>query len=160
MAEILPRLLVSLPTDCNLAFNLMIQVSPLLASMACLLKILNVIGSMKEFLDAFPNVGKAAEKSVQVVDAINDLGPCLPPGIFFSLALTIKGILQIIINFLGCLISQLESILNFQASIDISAAEGNPALKAVLTCAQENAQRRGSPRRSLGPSSPDGMVGM
>lgn len=153
---------LSLPTDCNLSFNLLLQIQPLLASMACLLKILNVIASLKEFLEAFPNIPKVAEKAGTVVTAIGDLGTCLPPGIFVSLALTIKGILQIILAFLGCLISQIESILNFQLGLDFDAAAGNPALTATLNCAKENAQLTADHlAASLGPIQPLlDMVGM
>jgi hypothetical protein len=144
-----------LPTDCTMTFNLLLQIQPLLASMACLLKILNVIGKLKEFFDAVPSPTEMASKAVGVVTAITDLGVCLPPGIFLSLFLTIKEILQIIINFLLCLISQLESILKFQAGIDFGAAEGNPTLTATLQCAQENAQRSAEHlAASIGPIQP------
>jgi len=153
---------LSLPTDCNLSFNLLLQIQPLLASMACLLKILNVIASLKEFLEAFPNIPQVAVKAGDVVKAIGDLGTCLPPGLFVSLALTIKGILQIILAFLGCLISQLESIVNFQASLDFKSAAGNPTLTATLTCAKEGAQLTADHlMASLGPIEPlMQMVGM
>ena len=129
-----------MPTDCNLAFNLLIQISPLLASMACLLKILNVISSLKEFLEAFPNIPAVPAKAAKVVAAIGDMATCLPPGLFLSLFVTIKDILELILSFLLCLISQLESILEFQAGIDLNSAEGNPVLLASLKCAQANAQ--------------------
>ena len=119
-----------MPTDCNLAFNLLIQISPLLASMACLLKILNVISSLKEFLEAFPNIPAVPAKAAKVVAAIGDMATCLPPGLFLSLFVTIKDILELILSFLLCLISQLESILEFQAGIDLNSAEGNPVLLA------------------------------
>ena len=153
---------LSLPTDCNLSFNLLLQIQPLLASMACMLKILNVIAAMKEFFEAFPDLLKVGAKAGDMVKAITDLGVCLPPGLFVSLALTIKGILQIILAFLGCLISQLESILKFQASLDFKSAEGNPTLTATLNCAKEGAQLTADHlMASLGPIEPMmQMVGM
>lgn len=130
-----------LPTDCTMTFNLLLQVQPLLASMACMLKILNVIGKLKGFFDAVPSPPEMASKAVEVVSAIADLGVCLPPGLFLSFFVTIKNILDLVVNFLLCLISQLEGIISFQAGLDFKAAEGNPTLTAALRCAQENAQR-------------------
>lgn len=132
---------LGLPTDCSMTFNLLVQIQPLLASMACLLKVLNVVGKLKEFFDAVPNPVEMGQAAPKVIGAITELGPCLPPGIFVSLALTVKGILQVIISFLSCLIEQIESVLNFQLSIDFSIAEGNPILQASLSCAADNAQR-------------------
>src|SRR5947207_9249954 len=88
-----------MPTDCNLTFNLLIQISPLLASMACLLKVLKVIGSLQGFLKAFPNMLEGPKKAVEVIEAIGDMATCIPPAIFISLVSTIKDILLIIINF-------------------------------------------------------------
>jgi hypothetical protein len=144
-----------LPTDCTMTFNLMLQIQPLLASMACLLKVLNVIGKLKGFFDAVPSPPDMASKAVEVVTAIADLGVCLPPGIFISLFCTIKDILLMIINFMLCLITQLESILLFQAGIDLNSAEGNPTLKATLQCALDNAQRSAEHlAASVGPIQP------
>jgi hypothetical protein len=144
-----------LPTDCTMSFNLLLQIQPLLASMACLLKVLNVIGKLKGFFDAGPDPFEMAKKAGEVATAIADVGTCLPPGIFLSLFITIKDILLIIINFLLCLITQLESILLFQAGIDLNSAEGNPTLKATLQCAQENAQRSAEHlAASVGPIQP------
>jgi hypothetical protein len=144
-----------MPTDCNLTFNLLVQISPLLASMACLLKILNVIGSLKEFLLAFPNIPSVPAKAAKVVEAIGEMATCLPPIMFPNLFIMIKDILLLIINFLLCLISQLESILKFQVGIDLSSAEGNPALTASLKCAQANAQTAAEHlAASIGPLKP------
>lgn len=144
-----------LPTDCTMTFNLLLQIQPLLASMACLLKVLNVIGKLKGFFDAVPSPPDMASKAVEVVTAIAEMGVCLPPGIFLSLFVTIKNILELIINFLLCLITQLESILLFQAGIDLGAAEGNPTLTATLKCAQENARRSAEHlAASVGPVQP------
>jgi hypothetical protein len=144
-----------LSTDCTMTFNLLLQIQPLLASMACVLKILNVIGKLKGFFDAGPNPFEMAKKAGEVAAAIADVGTCLPPAIFLSLFCTIKDILLIIVNFLLCLISQLESILLFKAGIDLNAAEGNPLLKATLQCALDNADRSADHlTASIGPIQP------
>ena len=54
----------------------------------------------------------------------------------------IKGMLSLIINFLNCFISQLESIIKFQVSIDLTVAEGNPVLLDTLLCAQSKCEAR------------------
>jgi len=129
-----------MPTDCNLTFNLLVQISPLLASMACLLKILKVIGAVEGLLKVVTNPLELPKKAAEVLAAIADMATCIPPAIFISLFSTIKDILLLIINFLLCLVSQLESILEFQVGIDLSSAEGNHAILASLKCAQANAQ--------------------
>jgi hypothetical protein len=40
------------PTDCRLTSSLLLQLSPLLASTACLFKILNVMSKLKDFAEA------------------------------------------------------------------------------------------------------------
>lgn len=132
------------PTDCKITFNLLLQLGPLVASMACLLKILDVIGKLQKFVEAVPSldpiaIGKAVP---ELIGAIGKLSGCIPglPDFNFSAVFMIKGMLELIINFLLCFISQLESIISFQASIDLEAAEGNPVLIASLTCALDNAQ--------------------
>jgi hypothetical protein len=132
------------PTDCKLTFNLMLQLAPLLASMACLLKVLDVIGKLKNFVEAVPSlnpieIGKAVP---ELVTAINKLSGCIPgfPQFQIDIVFMIKGMLSLIINFLNCFISQLESIIKFQVSIDLTAAEGNPVLLDTLLCAQSNAK--------------------
>jgi hypothetical protein len=128
------------PTDCKLTFNLLLQLSPLLASMACLLKVLNVIGKLQDFLGAFPNLADAATKAKPVLDAITELSMCIPALVLPQMALMVKGMLSLIINFLSCFLSQLDSIIRFQATIDLKAAEGNPVLFEALICARNNAQ--------------------
>jgi hypothetical protein len=132
------------PTDCKLTFNLLLQLAPLLASMACLLKVLDVIGKLKSFVEAVPSIdpSKIGKAVPDLIEAIDKLSGCIPglPKFNFSAALMIKGMLQLVIKFLLCFITQLESLIQFQASLDFKAAEGNPALQASLACARDNAQ--------------------
>src|SRR5262245_49188877 len=125
------------PTDCKLSFNLMIQLAPLLASMACLFKILEVLGKIKDFAEATKNldVQKLTETVPKLVDAVVKLEGCIPPLQLPRLALMLKGMLQLVINFLSCFLTQLNSLIEFRASLDFDAAEGNPILKESLMCA-------------------------
>ena len=128
-----------LPSQCALNFSLLVQLGPLLASMACLLKILNVIGKLQAFVKAVPDPMKLAEAVPELLKAIAAVGPCLPPVAFPQLAITLKQILQLVVGILQCVVAQLDSILEIQAKIDIKAAAGNPALERALQCAQDNA---------------------
>lgn len=139
-------------TDCTLTFSLLLQLSPLLASMACLLHILGAIKAAAGLAEVPPKVG-------DFLAALEKLAECFvmltPPGI----ALTIKGILELIINFLSCLVSNLDSLLKIQLGIDVDAAAGNPVLQAQLECARNNAETAmGHLTASLSPLEP--LVGM
>jgi len=129
------------PTNCKLTFNLMLQLAPLLASMACLLKILNVIGKLQAFIEAAkPPFLKLPDTIPDLLAAIGELSECIPLFAIPQMLIMIKGMLGLIINFLLCFISQLEELVKFQVSIDLTAAEGNPVLRDTLLCAQANAQ--------------------
>ena len=129
------------PTDCRITFNLLLQLAPLLASMACLFKILNVISKLEDFVKAVaPPFDKLPSVVPGLLDAIAQLSGCIPALQIPQLFIMIKGLLALVIDFLSCFINQLDSILSFQAKIDFKAAEGNPALIAELTCARDNAK--------------------
>jgi hypothetical protein len=120
------------PTDCKITFNLLLQLAPLLASMACIFKILKAVTALADAV-------QDPSKIPSIAGAITDLAKCIPvPGIEFYLM--IKGILSLVIRFLSCFIDNLESILKFQATIDLGPAEGNPVLRETLICAQHNSQ--------------------
>ena len=121
------------PTDCKLTFNLLLQLAPLLASMACIFKILKAITALADGI-------QDPAKIPSIPGAITDLAKCIPlPGI--ELYLMIKGILSLLVRFLSCFIGDLESIVKFQATIDLTAADGNPVLHGWLICAQNNAKQ-------------------
>ncbi len=124
-------------TDCKLTFNLLLQLGPLLASMACLFKIMNVMGALKEFVSAPLNPAKA----VKVVDSIVELTACIPVFAIPQIILMIKAIIELIIRFISCVIEFIMSIMNLLSNIDIniSLAGDNPALLSVLNCSKENA---------------------
>jgi hypothetical protein len=129
------------PNDCRITFNLLLQLAPLLASMTCLFKILNVIMKLEEFVTAAkPPFTKLPDTIPGVLGAIADLNGCIPPLQIPQLVIMIKGILQLVINFLSCFLGQLEGLIEFQARIDLKAAEGNPVLLDELICAQRNAK--------------------
>lgn len=126
----------SVPTDCTLTFSLLAQLAPLLASISCLLKVLKVLASLKEF------ASNPLTKGPDLIATIDGAAGCITAVTVPALSIipSIKGILQLIISFLNCFISQLESIVNLQANIDLESAKDNPVLLASLSCAQDNAQ--------------------
>jgi len=128
-------------TDCKLTFNLMIQLAPLMASMACLFKILDVISKIKDFADGAKDLDpiKLGTAVPKLVDAITKLEGCIPALQIPRLVLMLKGMLELVLRFLSCFLTQLESLLEFRASIDFAAADGNPVLIEALTCAQNSA---------------------
>jgi hypothetical protein len=127
------------PTNCKVNMSLLVQLGPLLGAMGCILKILEVLGNIIEFAKAAPDPFKMAEKVKALTDSFADLSSCIPPLAPLNFALMIKGILELIINILSCLVDSLASIVDFQVSLDFAGAEGNPALTEALDCAKRNA---------------------
>jgi hypothetical protein len=122
------------PNDCAIVQSLMLQLTPVLAGLTCLFKILKVIKAVPDALGPPPNPKK-------VLDAIVELAPCLGMIELCAVSKTVSGVLCMVIAYLGCVIEAFESLLNFQVGIDLNAADGNPVMLANLTCAQDNAQR-------------------
>jgi hypothetical protein len=145
------------PTDCKLAFSLLLQLGPLFGSMACLFKILNVISKLKDFANAAtsPPFQKLPGTVPALVGAITDLETCIPPLQIPNLLKMLKAILLLILNYLACVLEQIDSILKFRATIDLSSASDNPALLESLTCAQKSADAAmGNMMLSLKPIAP------
>jgi hypothetical protein len=127
------------PTDCKLTMNLMIQLAPLLASMTCLFKILDVMAKLQDFANAAPDPKKLPGAAVDLATAIGDLSKCMPPLQIPQMAIMLKTMLQLVLRFLSCFLSQLDNLLEFRASLDFGAADGNPVLRESLTCARNSA---------------------
>jgi hypothetical protein len=123
------------PSDCELAHSLMLQITPMLAGMECVLRLLKVVMALKELLKSLPDLSKVSD----VVTAIDDLAECFlmltPAGI----GKLIAAILRMIIAYLNCFIDAFMSIYTFQVGIDITSAGGNPVLLNSLDCAKKNA---------------------
>jgi hypothetical protein len=127
---------VGTPSNCTMTFNLLVQVTPMLASIACLIKILGVIGALKDVFSSLPtpDLGKLFSAIEAATECIVDVAvPIIP------FVQTIIDILKLIVAFLTCFVDELTSIVNIQLSINLDAAQGDPALLAALQCAQQNA---------------------
>jgi phage baseplate assembly protein gpV len=119
------------PTDCALAQSVMMQITPMLAGMECVLRVLKVIQALKSFVTSLnPN---------DILPAISDLTECFglvdPTGI----AKFIASILRVIIAYLRCFIDAFQSIYNFSFELDITSAGDNPVLLNNINCAKKNA---------------------
>ncbi|MEI6067227.1 MAG: hypothetical protein WCP96_07800 [Methylococcaceae bacterium] len=122
------------PKDCTLSINLMLQLAPLLASMTCLLRILAVLQALPKF------VKNPLTETTELLGKLGELSECFGAILPINIAITIKSILSLVISFLSCFLEQLDSLVKFQAGIDLKSAEGNPDLKLSLECAQANAK--------------------
>ena len=117
------------PTDCTLIHGLMLQLSPALVSMQCLLNILNFLKVIAEI--------KGPGDLTKIAKAAKGLKDCFD--VFLKIPLMIIDILKLIIAYLKCIIEAVRSILAFQVGINLGDAEGNPAVSISLDCAQNNA---------------------
>ena len=126
-----------IPTECSMNFSLVLQLAPMMASMECLLKILQFFGDLinapsnpPQFITAFIDGLKALVTCTNMV---------LPTGMFCF----VKDLLALIAAMLHCTIQALESVLailsGLQIQIGIAQGAGNAAMLAALHCAQENA---------------------
>lgn len=124
-----------IPTDCSMSFSLMLQLGPIMASMQCLLKILQFFGDLvnvspTSLPTAFLDGLKALEECTNMV---------LPTGLFCF----IRDLLLLIARMLNCMVQALESVLNLLSGLQLQIADaqasGNAELLAQLNCAQQNA---------------------
>ncbi len=125
------------PTDCELVHSLLLQITPMLAGMECVLRILKVVMALKELVTSLPDLSKVGD----VVTAIDDLAECFlmltPAGI----GKLIAAILRMIIAYLTCFIDAFMSIYTFNVGLDITAAGGNTVLLNSIDCAKKNADK-------------------
>jgi len=123
------------PTDCTLIHGLMLQLSPALAGIGCILKLLKLVTSLTKI---------SPTNLTDIIQTATDfVTNCVPTPLTF--ACTIFGVLRLIVAYLKCIISAILSILQFKVGIDLNAAQGNPVLLATLSCVQGNADASMTP---------------
>jgi hypothetical protein len=123
------------PTDSALAHSLLLQVTPLLGSMTCMLKMFKVISALKSTAES------GFVKAGDLISAIGDMSDCL--GIVLGpvpICSMSKDILKLLIAYLKSMIEAAESLLKFSDELAFDAAKGNPVLLATLENARKNAQ--------------------
>lgn len=147
---------VGMPSDCSATFSLMGQLAP---SLAGLVPILNILGVIKALADFATNPLMKGPDLIIAIEKVAGMFVALTPA---GIAVTIKGVLELIINFLSCFISQLKSAIKFQADIgllqqqvELDASLASPVLTASISCAQANAEiTMQQAMGSLGPIKP------
>ena len=124
------------PTDCTLAYSLMLQVMPMLSGLTCMLNVLNVIQAIKNSFTAFPPIVGGIP---DMLKAIAKLEKCF--GFFdpTQILAMIKQILLMVLAYLNCMLTAMESILHLKVGIAIGSEGGTPLLISTLNCSSNNA---------------------
>jgi len=122
-----------IPNDCAIVHSLMLQLTPMLAGFSCVLKILNVLGALTKF--AKSPLTASGDLLSALGKATDCIGLPINPKPWIDM---IKGILQVILAFIGCLIQGFESVRNLKVGIDLDAEGGTPLLLNTLDCAKGN----------------------
>jgi hypothetical protein len=143
-----------IPTDCSMTFSLMLQLAPFMASIQCLLKVLQLLKPLVEIVQGLPF--PPAKALGDFAEAAVGLAPCLlipTPAVMIPFVL---DLLCLILKVLKCFLDQMKSLIAILGplSLQLTAAQqaGNDELVATLQCAQQNAQTQaGQIMNSLGP---------
>jgi hypothetical protein len=145
----LPR---SMPEECQVNFNLMLQLSPILGNMQCVLCAMKFLKFVLDFVKLVPDVPTNPTKLVNMLtNDLPEIEECLVKCIaaFTSipgLCPPVKDMLKLISSYLHCIVELIESIAQQGAQIQVQMgdAQGNPELLEVLDLAQQNADRAGA----------------
>lgn len=136
----------SIPDDCTLSFSLLLPLGAFLANLDCLMKIVKVIEPLVTVVTALakPDPFAAAEAAKKLPEAVGPLLECISKFFGTGVPLFVRDLLCLVIKVLGCVIDQLNSIVNVMGGLSLqiqsAQAAGNTELLASLQCAQQNAQ--------------------
>jgi len=133
------------PSQCAMLSSLMVQIMPAMAAFSPIIKIIGILQAVKGLVAIPPDISGFTAKLEAVLNLIDPL----------PMVAAVKSILLLVITYLQCFIQTMEGLLEFQASIDLSVAVGNPDLQASLQCASNNASVSiQQVMQSLGPIGP------
>jgi hypothetical protein len=141
----IPDITKGIPNDCSMNASLALQLAPMMASMECLLKVLQFLGSLISAINDFKDPVKLPGAVDEILTAAKDLAPCieLVIGVPIPLLQFLKDVLELIAKMLRCATQALKSVIALLDGLemDIATAQqnGNNELLAQLKCAQENA---------------------
>jgi hypothetical protein len=153
-----------LDEQCKVAFNLMLQLGPFLASIQCLVQVLKFVHDIIQVaqdvqtkLATPPDLPGIVNDIGKVVDDGNKMLKCFSwaiPGV--PLICFVKDMLTMIHDFIACVLELLDSVLQQQLQIHIQMAdadqEGNRELLDVLHLAEDNmTATMGQAMQSMGP---------
>lgn len=97
------------PNDCSRVFSLLPQVASYLASMQCLLKVLQLVRPLVEVVKALPPSPKLAVAVPEFLKAADSLAPCEGIASGLGATLFIKDLFCLVIVALNCLIGNLKA---------------------------------------------------
>jgi hypothetical protein len=133
-----------IPTDCAMTFSLLLQLAPFLASIDCLVKVLNFIQTAVDVIKSITSpfsIPSAIPKIVQAAAPVVECALSFTPA---GLIPFIKDLLCLIIKFLNCFLDQMRSLLlimtQIESQLNAATSAGNTDLITTLQCAQGNAQ--------------------
>ncbi len=131
-----------IPTDCSASFSLLLQLSPILANMECLLRILKLLGALIKVIKGLPFPPIKAIKDF--VAAAGELAPCLAiPFNVPGLLQMIHDILCLILKMLKCIVGGLSTVVKtmqgLSIQLKIAEADNNQDVMQTIQCAQDNA---------------------
>jgi hypothetical protein len=141
--------------QCKVAFNMLLQLGPFMASIQCLVDILQFVFDTAEFAKAAPDVIKMAKTAVKIGQDAEKLTACF--GWFLGpipLCQFVKDVLTMIHEFITCLLELMDSVLTQQLELQVKMgdAQDNPELLDVLNLAQDNlSATMGQAVNSMGP---------
>jgi hypothetical protein len=132
-----------IPTDCAMTFSLLLQLGPFLASIECLVKVLQLIQPLIDVVTSITNPVKLATAVPKFVSAAGPVLKCVASFTPLGLIPFIIDLLNLILKVLNCFLNQMKSVLQILnetgPQIIIAQAAGNTDLFQSLTCAQNNA---------------------
>jgi hypothetical protein len=133
------------PDDCSLTFSLLAQLSPLLASLGCFVKVLKLLKPLIDIIGGLTNpadAGKIAAAIPDFTQAASDIAGCFL-ALTGGVPLFIRDVLLTIARLLKCVAGQLSSAAALMngVTLKIQTAEvaGNQAMLRSLNCAKDNA---------------------
>jgi len=147
--------------QCKVAFNLMLQMGPFMASIQCLVDVLQFVFDSIEFSKSVPDaitsldVSKPIKAAAKLAEDGKKLTACF--GWFLGpipLCQFVKDVLTMIHDFIRCLLELMDSVLTQQLELQVKVgdAEDNPELLEVLNLAQDNlTATMGQAVNSMGP---------
>jgi hypothetical protein len=154
-----------LDEQCTVAFNLMLQMSPFLASIQCLVQVLQFVQDVIQVARDVPDkltslppdidgivrdIGKVVDDGEKLVKCFGWVIPAVP------LCAFVKDTLKTVHDFVTCVVDLLDSVMEQQLQIHLrmkdADQEGNQELLDVLRLADDNLTATlGQAMQSMGP---------
>src|ERR1019366_5269497 len=134
---------LGLPSDCSRVLSFLPQVASYLASVQCLLKVLQLTGPLVDVIKALPASPQLAAPVQQFIKAAEGLAPCLQAG-GPSVITFIKDLLCLTVRALNCIMGEMKVLLgvmsDLERQLDSARVQGNTELVNLLQGEQKKAQ--------------------